>query len=876
MKTVKMTINPRIIEHLGSDLITSASVAIVELIKNSIDAKSKLVNVQFFDNVESVKKNDKLLVALDGDTISLLEHEDTASEILLIEDVGIGMNEIQLQDGFLNIGTDIKFKDYEKTNLGEKGIGRLAAQRLGKKLILETASIDDENRRVVIIDWNELVHSEKIDEFEFPYYEFPKRAESYTRMWILDVKKSEVINEPEQLELFGNKKVTLTDELRAATSFLISPYDKTVQDIKIAFYNNGEQIEAGFDLELLDFAESINAFEIEKVDDKIELTLSLKLSPQFIEKTHRSCIKPISYFPKYRKTKDYYIGYYDKYMERYNASLDITVSHEELLNKIKEKRKKEYSDVKDAAALDEYLAKQVERELSELMAILPIEGRAYNFKQDNAVGKIYVDYVKYVQQKANEKVAEYSLDDVQKFLSLYNGIKLYRNGYRIGTLGNRDDDWIEMQQYRTSGQQFYRMNQSNTVGYVSINDPMQVNIREISSRLDVVQNDVVKIFKEVVILIFNYYFYEFNRVADDVTKSILRDEGLLQDDTKKEVKRRKDETSKLLKENQRLRQEIKKTKEILLSKAIIVGDNVSISQKVYDKTISTLESADAQIEVTQEELGKTKEVLDTAEAGLKEIQIEAFNNYKLMANGLITETITHELHSIVSDENMYNIEGDFEVLKEFLYKNNVALYNNNLLPIKDQTDLLMGKVEDVADLYGFLERTFIKKNNYDEYACESIEAVVNEIEGKVKKELSKNKIHIRKENLKVQWYMPKGVLLHVLYNLFTNSIYWIDIREKRALKEKNYCKETNEIVIEQKTDTNIWIYDSGLGVLKKMEYILFEALQTGKENDGRGMGLYIVKKLLNSFKADIELLEETNEWGNRYIFSITVPNDCVR
>lgn len=98
------------------------------------------------------------------------------------------------------------------------------------------------------------------------------------------------------------------------------------------------------------------------------------------------------------------------------------------------------------------------------------------------------------------------MGDIQKFLSLYNGIKLYRNGYRIGALGNRDDDWIEMQQYRTSGQQFYRMNQSNTVGYVSINDPMQTNIREISSRLDVVQNDVAKIFKEVIITIFNYYF----------------------------------------------------------------------------------------------------------------------------------------------------------------------------------------------------------------------------------------------------------------------------------------------------------------------------------------------------------------------------------
>ena len=170
----------------------------------------------------------------------------------------------------------------------------------------------------------------------------------------------------------------------------------------------------------------------------------------------------------------------------------------------------------------------------------------------------------------------------------------------------------------------------------------------------------------------------------------------------------------------------------------------------------------------------------------------------------------------------------------------------------------------------------MKKNNYDEYACENVGAVVGEIERKLKRELSKNKITIIQKNLKTLWYMPKGVLLHVLYNLFTNSIYWIDIREKRALKEKKYCITNNEIVVEQKTESNIWVYDSGLGVLKKMEYILFDALQSGKENDGRGMGLYIVKKLLKSFNADIELLEETNEWGNRYIFSITVPKDCIR
>ena len=683
MNKVKMKVNPRIIEHLGSDLITSAAVAVVELIKNSIDAHSKRVNIQFFDGIGQIEKNDKMLVPLDDDMFFLLKEKVAGSNILLIEDIGIGMNAVQLQEGYLNIGTDIKYKDYENTNLGEKGIGRLAAQCLGKKLILETASSDDKQRKVIFIDWNALINSDKIDEFEIPYYELSKMAEAYTRIWIIDVKKDELINEPLQLGLFDDNKVTLSDDLRVATSFLISPYDKAVRNIEIAFYNNGVQICSGFDSELLNFAESVNVFEINNINGTIELNMSLNLTPQFIEKTHRSCIKPVSYFPKYRRKKEEYIQLFDRYKERYESSLNITISYEELVNKIKEKRKKEYSDIKNQEALEEFLIKQVEKEIDELVAILPIEGRAYNFKQDNAVGKIYVDYVKYLKRETHPNVEKYSLDDIQKFLSLYNGIKLYRNGYRIGALGNRDDDWIEMQQYRTSGQQFYRMNQSNTVGYVSINDPMQTNIREISSRLDVVQNDVAKIFKEVIITIFNYYFYDFNRAADDITKSILRDEGLLQDDAKKEVKRRKDENNKLLKENQRLLKEIKRTKEILLTKAVVIGDDVNISQKVYEKAIETLDSVDTQIKITQDELGKTKEVLDTAEAGLKEIQIEAFNNYKLMANGLITETMTHELHSIVNDPNMYNIESDFEVLKEFLYDTNIKLYNDNLLPIKD-------------------------------------------------------------------------------------------------------------------------------------------------------------------------------------------------
>ena len=46
-----------------------------------------------------------------------------------------------------------------------------------------------------------------------------------------------------------------------------------------------------------------------------------------------------------------------------------------------------------------------------------------------------------------------------------------------------------------------------------------------------------------------------------------------------------------------------------------------------------------------------------------------------------------------------------------------------------------------------------------------------------------------------------------------------------------------------------------------------DRLQSGKPlSEGRGMGLYIVRKLLNSFGGEIELLDERNEYGNRYKF----------
>ena len=50
MEHKQIKISPRVIKHLGRDLITTSEVAIIELIKNSIDAKAPNIKLLLFED----------------------------------------------------------------------------------------------------------------------------------------------------------------------------------------------------------------------------------------------------------------------------------------------------------------------------------------------------------------------------------------------------------------------------------------------------------------------------------------------------------------------------------------------------------------------------------------------------------------------------------------------------------------------------------------------------------------------------------------------------------------------------------------------------------------------------------------------------------
>ncbi len=137
-------INPRIIAHLGEDLIKNESIAVLELVKNSYDAYASKCDV-FFE-----EKN--------GTIVSIQ-----------ITDNGCGMDANTIENIWLVIGTDNKKKELQKEGLlryplGEKGIGRLGVHKLGKIITLISKTQNDPEVELKI-DWEKLETAESINSF---------------------------------------------------------------------------------------------------------------------------------------------------------------------------------------------------------------------------------------------------------------------------------------------------------------------------------------------------------------------------------------------------------------------------------------------------------------------------------------------------------------------------------------------------------------------------------------------------------------------------------------------------------------------------------------------------------------------------------------
>ena len=198
-------ISARTVLELGAELISSDVIAFYELIKNAFDARSPNGAEIYFQvplrrnaylrlrgravdgSVDLPRIKADVLGALDqsapgdslnrfraavigaGDTRTLVDALDSAylaENRIIVCDAGTGMSRRDLVENYLVIGTgsrrralDAALAERDKRNerapfLGEKGIGRLSAMRLGDRLTVETARKADTRLNLLRIDWS--------------------------------------------------------------------------------------------------------------------------------------------------------------------------------------------------------------------------------------------------------------------------------------------------------------------------------------------------------------------------------------------------------------------------------------------------------------------------------------------------------------------------------------------------------------------------------------------------------------------------------------------------------------------------------------------------------------------------------------------------
>jgi hypothetical protein len=148
----KFKIDARLILQLGRDSIKDHSTALVELVKNSFDADASKVDIEIY--CKRINKG------------------------IRVADNGFGMTASEIEDNWLRIGFSEKKKSKTskkgRRKTGEKGIGRIASDRLGATLKMLTKSEDDELQGIEV-NWDAFdVPDKSIEDIELLDIENPQ------------------------------------------------------------------------------------------------------------------------------------------------------------------------------------------------------------------------------------------------------------------------------------------------------------------------------------------------------------------------------------------------------------------------------------------------------------------------------------------------------------------------------------------------------------------------------------------------------------------------------------------------------------------------------------------------------------------------------
>lgn len=813
-KEVNLTIDSRIISHLGEALIDNEKIALLELIKNASDADANYCNIEI-------------------DTLYQSEHGQGR---IIIEDDGNGMTPYIIENAFLKIATSFKSNHqkvspkFKRQAQGNKGIGRLSLNQLGKFISVDT-KVDLELPKYFSLEELQTVlgydtENDFLNDNDFYYYHIEIDWERYSKSneSIEDVKLdlqalpfneftfSHKKNHGTRIEVLGLKGIDFWQsnqtqkEIEQDVLEFLNPY----LDEKYNFYVKIKLDNRIFTSNKYDISDIEHNF-LSKVDftfnsnEKI-ITLNISRSKKYIDYKVKQLISELRNWELEKENEPPYKKYYNKWMkEKIDIDLSSLTQANISLPNVKFGKFLTYSEeVKDEKHKGK---KQVEK------FFLPgdFRGTIYGFdlSPTSPVSKTF-----------------------RNVLEEIKGVKIYRNNFRIFPYGSSNNDWLGMSDYnlRNKGVIF---KQHTSTGFFNIDGEQNLALlKELTNRQG---------------LVLDNFGTNFILIAKDLIYKTIANRDK---DLSKHFSFKRKEISELL-ENQTIE---------------IAG--ISFRKQVND-IIQTENKAERLVKEfdNMDDNEKKNELISLQEStknlrnsvNLKEKQIEELGAHidefaPIMGATIIAETLSHEIIRLSN-----NIKFSSSKVRNSVLNNNgeEAILNLNRI---DSSNKFLVRYASLLDVNSYSRRR--------RYSVESIKEKLEEIlENSPLLTYGNTSVNLKIVGNDFKAKIISDSFKIIIENLVINSTYWLD------------KMNISDSLLTFKLDNDLgklFVFDNGIGIDKSVENHLFEEFVTNKpDNDGRGMGLYIVTTLLNEFGATITLDDERNQYGNLYKFIITFPDEEV-
>ncbi len=268
----------------------------------------------------------------------------------------------------------------------------------------------------------------------------------------------------------------------------------------------------------------------------------------------------------------------------------------------------------------------------------------------------------------------------------------------------------------------------------------------------------------------------------------------------------------------------------------------------YEQNVHKTDQVQTEFEQLKDALKHTPKIQAIAVKAEKSYKAErsylkrrAETTEQLAGVGLSVESASHDIMAIMG--KVFSTADS--LLKDLLTGSSLdrKKISEDIQSVRGGLSFIQAQLKDIQVLFASSKQR--RKKVKVEEAVEKVERIYRQA-----LKTAKIDYYLEKHGSPLYVKTTDAVLLQLLINLFDNAIYW--------LRHVNKLKKEIRITLDGSLGTLVFS-DNGPGISNEDRPYIFEPFYSGKGEEGRGLGLYIAKQLLERSDFAIDIADIKSE-----------------